>query len=85
MNTHFANIAMLSTLAIAAFVVYSKTIGAPAHTDPAIPIPYTNKEGNPLLTSASSAPAAMSFTRSSVPLIDANAPKKTETATFALG
>ena len=83
MNSNLVNIVLLSTLALAAFVVYSKTFGAPAHSDPAIPIPYTNKEGMSLLTTT--APANLSATRGNIPPIDAHVPVKTETATFALG
>lgn len=82
MTSHALNLILLITLATAAFVFYVKVYNAPAHTDPAIPIPYTSKEGN-VMNPVMVAPAAS--VRSDIPPIDAAAPKTFETATFAMG
>ena len=87
MSTHLLNVFLVATLTVAAFAVYSKVFGGPAHTDPAIPIPYTNKEGVTLTTVAleTPKPAALSFGAPAIPLMDRAVPATFETASFALG
>ncbi|MEI6232195.1 MAG: hypothetical protein WCT04_04035 [Planctomycetota bacterium] len=87
MSTHLLNVFLVASLTVAAFVVYSKIFGGPAHTDPAIPIPYTNKEGIALTSVAPETPkpAALSFGTPAIPLMDRAVPATFETATFALG
>ncbi len=81
------NLILLATLAAAAFVVYTKVIDPPAHTDPSIPIPYSTREGKTMLAVVSevSSPRQKKSARAGIPPIDAAAPAKIETATFALG
>ena len=65
----------------------TKVIDPPAHTDLSIPIPYSSKEGKPMLVAVSESVGAsgVKSVRSGPPPIDAAAPVKFETATFALG
>ena len=87
MSTHLLNVFLVATLTVAAFVVYSKIFSGPAHTDPAIPIPYTTKEGVTLISVsvATPTPTALSFGATAIPLMDRAVPTTFETATFALG
>lgn len=81
MTSKISTVLLLAVLAVLALIVYARFVDAPAHTDPAIPIPYTSKEGTPMLTAS----AEKRSTSVAIPPIDLAAPKKTETATFALG
>ena len=87
MGSHLLNSFLLFTLAAVVFVVYSRVFDAPAHTDPAISIPYTNKEGVAMTSVAVEAPktAGLSLGGSGIPAMDQAVPAKVETATFALG
>jgi len=79
MREHLNLLFWFTAIGLVIYFVYFKFINAPAHTDPSIPIPYSNAEGKTMLVDL-----PVSQNRS-IPPIDADAPKKTETATFALG
>ena len=79
MREHMTFLLWFAALGAIVYVVYAKWANAPAHTDPAIPIPYSNKEAKTLLLDV---PVS---SNKSIPPIDANAPTNVETATFALG
>lgn len=79
MREHLTFLFWFAAVAGVVYIAYTKFLNAPAHTDPSIPIPYSNKEGKSMLVDISPAPTA------SIPPIDAAAPARVETATFALG
>ncbi|HLX60576.1 MAG TPA: hypothetical protein VKX17_04765 [Planctomycetota bacterium] len=78
----FASIVICALLVSSAYLVYARFIDGPAHSDPSIPIPYSNKEGKPMLAELTSPTTRES---ASVALIDRDQPRHVETATFALG
>ena len=79
MRDHATFLFWFGMLAAVIYVVYAKWLNAPAHSDPSIPIPYSSREGKALVLES---PVAIN---KNIPPIDAQAPAKYETATFALG
>ena len=86
MAPHTRLLILLAALAASVLFAYFR-ISASAHSDPSIPIPYSNKEGMTMLAASTltAKPPAQKSSLGNIPPIDLAAPKTVQTATFAMG